>query len=61
MPCYFYIILLQVFTSMNMLLHIHVLTCVNVPITLGHMTTQNKCCFADSYIINHASIYVCIS
>ena len=42
-------------------LHIHVLTCVNVPIKLGHMTTQNKCCYADSYIINHSFIYACIS
>ena len=33
------------FTPMNILLHIHVLTCVNVPIKLGHMTTQNKCYF----------------
>ena len=23
-------------------LHIHVLTCVNVPISMGHVTTQNK-------------------
>ena len=53
--------MLQVFTPMNILLHIHVLTCVNVPIKLGHMTTQNKHCFADSYIINHSFIYVCIS
>ena len=46
--------LLQVFAIMNILLHIDVLTRVNVPITLGHMTTQNKHCFADSYIIDHS-------
>ena len=54
MPCYFYMMLLQVFTPINILLHIHELTCVNVPINLGHVTTQNKCCFADSYIIDHS-------
>ena len=50
-----------VFTSVQVLLHIHVLTCVNVPIKFGHMTTQNIHCFADSYIIDHSFIYVCIS
>ena len=59
MPCCFYIRLLQVFGIANVLLHIHVLTCVNVPITLGHVTTQNKC-FAVNYIIDHSFIYVCI-
>ena len=34
MLCYFYMMLLQVFTPMNVSLHIHVLTCVNVPITV---------------------------
>ena len=61
MSCYFYLMLLQVFTPMYVSLHIHVLTCVNVPITLGHVTTQNKHCFADSYIIDHSFAYVCIS
>ena len=61
MPCCFYILLLQVFGIANILLHIHVLTCVNVPIMLGHVTTQNKCCFAVNYIINDSFIYVCIS
>ena len=28
---------------------------------LGHMTTQNKHCFAVNYIINHSFTYVCIS
>ena len=27
---------------MNTSLHIHVSTCVNVPISMGHVTTQNK-------------------
>ena len=53
--------LLHMFTPVHVLLHFHVVTCVNVPIKLGHMTTQNKCCFADTYIINHSFIYVCIS
>ena len=34
--------LLQVFTPMNILLHIHVLTCVNIPIKLGHVTTKTN-------------------
>ena len=34
--------LLYVFTPMHVLLHIHALTCVNVPITLGHVTTQTS-------------------
>ena len=42
MSDYSYPMLLQVFTPMHVLLHIHVLTCVNVPITLGHMTTGHK-------------------
>ena len=46
---------------MNISLHIHVLAHMNEPIKLGHVTTQNKCCFADSYIIDHSFIYVCIS
>ena len=61
MPCCFCILLLQVFGITNILLHIHVPTCVNVPSTLGHMTTQIKCCFAVNYIINHSFIHVCIS
>ena len=44
-----------------MFLHIHVLTCVNVAITLGHMTTQTNDAFADCYIIDHSFIYVCMS
>ena len=42
MPYCIYILLLQVFGITNVLLHIHVLTCVNVPITLGHVTTQTN-------------------
>ena len=61
MSGYFYLLILQVFTPMYVSLHIHVLTCVNAPIMLGHVTTQNKCCFADSYIIDHSFVYVCIS
>ena len=61
MPCYFYIVLLPVFAIMNVLVRIHVLTCVNIPIMLGHVTTQNKCYLADSYIIDHSFINVCIS
>ena len=49
------------FEIANVLLHIHVLTCVNIPITLGHVTTQNKCCFAINYIINYSFTYVGIS
>ena len=47
MSCYFYLLILQVFTPKYILLHIHVLTCVNVPIMLGHVTTQNKHCFVE--------------
>ena len=53
--------LFYMFTPMHILLHIHVLTSVNIPIMLGHVTTQNKHCFADNYIIDHSFIYVCIS
>ena len=35
-----YTMLLQVFT--NVYFHIHALTYVNVPITLGHMFTQKQ-------------------
>ena len=52
--------LFYMFTPMHILLHIHVLTCVNVPIRLGHVTTQNKHGFTDSYIINHSFINDCI-
>ena len=52
-------ILLQVFTPMHIALHIHVLMCVNVPIMLGHVTTQTN--VTDSYIIDHVMVYVCIS
>ena len=58
MPFYFYMMLLQVFTPIYVSLHIHVLTYVNVPIKLGHMTTQNKHGFADSYIMDHSFVYV---
>ena len=61
MPHCIYILLLQVFGITNVLLHIHVLTCVNIPIMLGHMTTQNKCCFPVNYIIDHSSTYVYVS
>ena len=62
MPCYLYIMLFySAYTHEHVLLHIHVLTCVNVPIMLDHMTTQNKDCFADTYIIDHSFIYVCTS
>ena len=61
MSCYFYLLILQVFTPMYVSLNIHVLTCVNVPIKLGHVNTQNKCHFTDSYIIDHSFVYVCIS
>ena len=53
--------LLQVFRIVNVLLHIHVLTCVSVPIMLGHMTTQNKCYLAVNYIIDHSFTYDCTS
>ena len=45
MPCYFYIMLLQVFEIVNILLHICVLTCVNVLIMLGQVTTQKQMLF----------------
>ena len=45
MSCYLYVMLLQIFTDVYISLHIHVLTCVNVPISIGHMTTQNKSYF----------------
>ena len=51
----------QVFTPKHILLHIHVLTFENVPISLGHVTSQDIHCSADSYIIHHSFIYVCIS
>ena len=35
-------------------LHIHVLTCVNIPISMGHMTTQNKHYF-DALV--YSSVY----
>ena len=47
MSCCFYVMLLQVFTDVYVSLHIHVLTCVNVPISMGHVTTQNKHYFDD--------------
>ena len=61
MPCCFYILLLHVFGITNVFIHIHVLTCVNIPIMLGHVTTQNRHSFAVNYIINHSFTYVCIS
>ena len=61
MSYYSYVMLLQVFT-LSMFYYIFMsLTCMNVPIKFGHMTIQNICCFADSYIINHTFIYVGIS
>ena len=42
MSCCLYVMLLQVFTDVYISLHIYVLTCVNVPISKGHVTTQNK-------------------
>ena len=54
-----YVTSLQPFSTCTFLIHIHVLTCVNVPISLGHVTTQNKiplmfkctCQFRRYYII----------
>ena len=37
---------LQPFCMSMFLIHIHVLTHVNVPISMGHVTTQNKHYFA---------------
>ena len=37
--------LLQVFTHMYISLHIHMLTCVNIQISIGHVDDQNKCYF----------------
>ena len=37
------------------------MTCLNIPIMLGHVTTRNKHSFADSYIIDHVFVHVCIS
>ena len=62
MPCCFYILLLQVFGIAYVLLHIHVLTCVNIPIMLGHVTTQIKHAdFLLTILLIILSIYVCTS
>ena len=45
MSCYSYLMLSQVFTPMNISLHIHVLTDVNVPIKFADVTTQNIHCY----------------
>ena len=47
MSCHdcFYGMLLQVFANVYVSLNIHVLTGLNVPISMGHMTTQNRCYF----------------
>ena len=59
MPCYFYIILLQVFTAVNILLHSYVdmCECTNHIRSHGHPKQMLLCC---SYIIDHAYVYVCI-
>ena len=33
------------------LIHINVSTCVNVPISMGHVTPQNKCYFDSSLLV----------
>ena len=60
MSCCFYVMLLQVFTNVYVSSHVHVLTCVNVPINIGHVTDQTNVTLMISYIIDHSFAYTCI-
>ena len=56
MPPSLCVILLQPFNMCTFLIHIHVSTCVNVPTSMGHVTTPNKCYFDFSILVSLENI-----
>ena len=61
MSDYSYVMLLQAFTPMHILLHIHVLTCMNVPVSVVNLfyTIMHHTCITCMMITICLIYYTC--